>query len=341
MTSTIGVLARLLLVSGALALLVGCGGDGGGPAQATVSGSSAQLREELDQATRATRADFPAVRGRTLQQVADKVRYTGPEAVLATATLHPGVNRLAFGMIDSRTGFVYGKTAVYVADGPDDRARGPYPAPADLLLTDPPFRSRNAATESDPFAAIYQASVPFPRPGPAAVLVVTKQRDRLIGAATSVRVLPEREDTVPDVGERAPVVETDTVAAAAGDIASIDTRVPPDDMHTVDLADVAGRRPVAILFATPQLCESRVCGPVVDIAEQLKATYGERMAFIHQEVYVENDPNKGLRPPLEAFGLRTEPWLFVLDEDGRVTARLEGSFGFRALEQALRSGLDS
>ena len=51
------------------------------------------------------------------------------------------------------------------------------------------------------------------------------------------------------------------------------------------------------------------------------------MAFIHQEVYVDNNLNKGLRPPLRAFHLETEPWLFTVDKDGRVAARLEGSSG--------------
>ena len=49
------------------------------------------------------------------------------------------------------------------------------------------------------------------------------------------------------------------------------------------------------------------------------------MAFIHQEVYVDNDAAKGLRPQLEAFDLRSEPWLFTFDKEGRVAARLEGS----------------
>ena len=37
-------------------------------------------------------------------------------------------------------------------------------------------------------------------------------------------------------------------------------------MHAKSFADVVGRKPVALLFATPQLCQSRVCGPVVDVA---------------------------------------------------------------------------
>ncbi len=64
-------------------------------------------------------------------------------------------------------------------------------------------------------------------------------------------------------------------------------------MHDVDLADVVGKKPVVLLFATPALCVSRVCGPVVDIAEQVKSEVGDDVAFIHMEIFTDNDPNQG------------------------------------------------
>ena len=63
-------------------------------------------------------------------------------------------NRLAFGVIDQHAGFVYGKTALYVARTPEaPRRKGPYVAPADVLVTDPPYRSsrrRPRRTRSPP-----------------------------------------------------------------------------------------------------------------------------------------------------------------------------------------------
>ena len=78
---------------------------------------------------------------------------------------------------------------------------------------------------------------------------------------------------------------------------------------------------------------------MVDVALQMKKAYGDRVEFIHPEVYRDNDPNLGIRDPLVRFDLRTEPWLFVVDEDGRITARLEGSFGLDAFERALNTAL--
>jgi hypothetical protein len=66
-----------------------------------------------------------------------------------------------------------------------------------------------------------------------------------------------------------------------GDVASIDTRVPPSSMHDADFAAVVGKEPVVLVFATPQLCQSRVCGPVVDIAEQVKSDHEGEAEFIH------------------------------------------------------------
>jgi hypothetical protein len=107
----------------------------------------------------------------------------------------------------------------------------------------------------------------------------------------------------------------------------------------VNFRDVIGKRPVALLFATPQLCQSRVCGPVTDLELQLEHSYRDRMAFIHQEVYVDNEVDKGLRPQLQAFHLRTEPWLFTFDRQGRVAARLEGAFGVNAFRRAVEAAL--
>jgi hypothetical protein len=265
----------------------------------------------------------------------------GPTLALASSQFDTGGNRIAFGVIGRDGRPVYGPTALYVAPSPAAPARGPYPAPADVLLTDARYRSKQAATGADPFVAVYGAlGVPFPTSGRYAVLSVTRRPNgRLTGAGTTITVSRASADRIPRVGQMAPKVHTDTLASAGGDVRKIDTRDPPDDMHKVDFADVVGSKPVALLFATPQLCQSRVCGPVTDIEYQMEAKYGSEMDFIHQEVYVDNNPAKGLRKPLQQFGLRTEPWLFVVNRHGRITARLEGSIGVHQFEAAVKSGL--
>jgi hypothetical protein len=332
----------LLSLTLAVPALAGCGGgsgsdSGGGQAQAPPGVSQQHFERRLAEAASSTKADFPAVGGRSLQAIADTVQ-AGPQIGLATSVFTPGDERLAFGMVDKANNFIYGKTAVYIARDPTQKALGPFPAPADALVTRPAFRSQNAAVESSPIAQIYATKVPLERAGSYAVLAVTKQGSSLVGAPAQVEV--KRRSAIPDVGERAPAVTTDTVASAAGNLAAIDTRRPfARDLHETSFKDVVGRKPVALLFATPQLCQSRVCGPVVDIELQMKEKYGDRMTFIHQEVYRDNQVDKGLRPSLRAFGLQTEPWLFTVDSDGRIAARLEGSFGVKEFEQAVQAAL--
>jgi hypothetical protein len=326
------------LVATAL-VAAGCGGSGSAEPKPPPGVSEKDFSRLLAEASTARASDFPATNGRTLQQMADQAQ-AGPQVGFATSVLTTGTDRLAFGMIDKSNNFIYGKSAVYIARTPSDRALGPYPAPADSLLTKPAFRSQNAAVDTSPIAQIYAARVPFPKSGTWNVLVVTKQGSGLVGAPGQVDVTAKSKEKIPDVGQRPPRVSTDTIASAAGNLAAIDTRRPfARELHEVNFKDVLGRKPVALLFATPQLCQSRVCGPVVDIALQMKQQYGDRMAFIHQEVYRDNQVNKGLRAPLQAFHLQTEPWLFTIDRDGRIAARLEGSFGVKEFRQAIQAAL--
>ena len=332
------VLPRPVASLAVLALLAlgGCGeGDGETEGKRGKDTPGVSFDAAIRDAQAVTASDFPRPGARTLQQMA-----AGLPAVnvgLATSVYTPGRNRLAFGVIDEQRRFVYGKTAVYLARTPGERALGPFPAPADPLVVEPAFRSQTAAKESDAIAAIYETQVDLPRAGRWHVLTLTKAQGRTYGAAATVAVA--RSSPIPVKGEPAPRTATDTRASAGGDIGAIETRVPPDDMHEKSLTDVLAKRPVALLFATPALCESRVCGPVVDIAAQLKRDYGERVEFLHQEVFVDNEVSKGLRPPLRRFGLRTEPWLFTIDRRGRIAARLEGSFGSSAFREAIEAAL--
>ena len=322
----------LVAAIAAAVLVAGCGGDEkGGEDQGS---AAAPTRQGLEEARQAKASDFPAVDGRTLQEMAD-LADPGAESALAVSVVTPGESRIAFGMIDEQRKFVYGKSAIYIGRTATSPAKGPYPAPADSLVVDPPFRS--ATLPGEDIEAIYSTRARFKEPGKYEALIVTKRDDKLIGSPAAF-VVTDR-NPIPNVGDRAPAVETDTVESAGGDLKSIDTRVPNDDMHRTNFKDVVGKKPVALLFSTPALCESRVCGPVVDIAAQLKQDYGDRVEFIHQEVYVDNVVEKGLRPPLLAFNLQTEPWLFTVGADGRVAARLEGSFGINEFRGALDAAL--
>ena len=333
----------VFLLAAVLALLLAaCGGGGESEAPKNPVENvpeEAGVRDQVKVAVNPDAAEFPAADGKTLQELADEMT-AGPTLGMATSVFTTGgPSRMAFGVIGQDGMPVYGPTAVYVAPTPGEPAEGPFVAPADVLLTDARYRSKQAATEQDPFAAIYAAEVEFPERGQFAVLSATKGADgKFVGATGQVQVSTKKADPIPAVGEQAPKVQTDTLESMKGDKALLDTSEPASDMHE-NFAEVVGKKPVALLFATPQLCASRVCGPVADIALQLKAKYGEQMSFIHQEVYVDNDVSKGLREPLRQFNLPSEPWLFVVDESGKITSRLEGSIGVQQFEDAIKTAL--
>jgi hypothetical protein len=322
--------ASHLAALGVVLVLVtaGCGGSN--------SADETKLPSVVEGAKQPRVRDFPKPAGRSLKQLAETVP-DGPHAALAASVFLPGTQRLAFGLIDNSRKFVYASTAVYLAPSIDAPARGPYLAPLDSIVPSSAYRSRTTAADPAAIKAIYSADIPLKATGPMAVLVLSKRGQQVKRSLVGFKVV--RSSPIPNVGERPPHIATPTEASAGGNLAAIDTRVPPDTMHQESFKDVIGKKPVALLFATPLLCQSRVCGPVTDIAEQLKARYGSRMTFIHQEVYNHNKVADGLRPQLAAFHLQTEPWFFTFDRSGRVAARLEGSFGLHAMSQAIEAAL--
>jgi hypothetical protein len=74
---------------------------------------------------------------------------------------------------------------------------------------------------------------------------------------------------------------------------------------------------------------------VNDVTEQLKSEHADEAAWIHMEIFEDNEVEKGLREQVTDFGLQTEPWLFAIDAEGKVAARLEGAFSLSEAEAAL------
>jgi hypothetical protein len=291
-------------------------------------------------------SEFPSPKGKTMMQVR---RSLSPGPVLAptVAQLVPGKQRYAFALFTTARKQISGiPVALYTQESGKTNLAGPYPARDLSLDVAPPYQSETVAKDSDAAKSLFVSQLKFPKPGTYAVMAVAKLDGRLVATdPIGARVLAK--DPVPDVGDKAPVIDTPTEADAGGDIQSIDTRQPPSTMHDESFKDVAGKKPALLLFATPALCQSRVCGPVVDIAEEVKAgTKGENVAFIHQEIYRDNTIKpgclEGTRPETEclreqvlAYKLQTEPWAFAIDRDGRVAARLEGAYSKQELEDAL------
>lgn len=288
---------------------------------------------ELPSAEHPETTQFPSVDGRTLRQLGALVKQSaslGP----ATGVFTPGTGRFAFA-INARSGaFIYAPTALYIATSPDAPVKGPFLAPADPMTVAPQYRSKQN-TGPGGIQAIYAAQLALPKARAYDLLALTNTGHGLIGAPGEVAVAPS--SPIPNVGERPPAISTDTT----GPVTLLTTRLPPENMHSVSFDQVVGKKPVALLFSTPQLCTSRVCGPVTDVLVSLQHEFQNKVTFIHQEVYVANDPHKGLRPQLKAFHLQTEPWLFVINRKGVIIDRFEGAFGVNEARAALQEAAAS
>jgi hypothetical protein len=284
---------------------------------------------------------FPSAEGKTLAQLRRKLPEGGPVLAPSVSQFGVGGNRLGFGLFTTtRAQIADAATAVYVAPVGGGEAEGPFVGRYESLEVKPQFQSQSSAADPDAAKSVYVADVEFPKAGRYEILGMAILDDRLVAASSATpQITVSKEDPVPGPGERSPLIHTPTEADAGGDIESIDTRVPPSTQHEEDFADVVGRKPVVLTFATPRLCQSRVCGPVVDIAEQLKADYGDRAEFIHMEIFKDNEIEQGYRPQVAAWRLPSEPWVFTIDRSGKVAARLEGAFSARELENAIKQAL--
>jgi hypothetical protein len=294
--------------------------------------------DEASTSTGSTVADvesFPAPEGRTLDELG--AEFDESQLVVAPSgqVFNKGENRFGFGVFTlDRKPVPDAQVALY-ASRPGEPAEGPYAARVDHLRPSAAFQSQSTSTDPDAATAVYSAQIDFPTDGEYRLMALIDGPDGLERTSVAPSAVVGQFPEVPRAGDKAPDVHTPTAEDVGGNLAAIDTRQPPSTMHDVDLADALGKQPVVLLFATPALCTSRVCGPVVDIAEEVKSERGDDAAFIHMEIYKENLVDEGLRPQVKAYNLPSEPWLFVIDERGRIATEIEGAFSKAELEAAL------
>lgn len=305
--------------------LAACGSSGGGDAAAPTPAAPAPKA-----------AEFPSAAGRTLVELQQELPE-GPILAPSVQLLEPGENRVGFALFDTARKQLSGaQVALYTAKPDGSGLRGPYPARSESLQVKSQFRSRQTAEDPDAARGVYVAQVPFKQRGKMVVAAVAELDGRLVSTTAFQADVGPKGALPPGVGDPAPKISTQTVADVGGDMSKIDTRIPPSkDLHSVDVADVLGKKPLVLTFATPQLCQSKVCGPVVDVVLQVKQQTGDDVAFVHQEIYRDNTIDKGFRPQLAPYHLATEPWTFVIDRTGIVRARFEGAVSVDELQAAV------
>jgi hypothetical protein len=314
-------LLRGLAMLGAGGALAACGGGGAAVSEAPSPAASAEGDPASDAvATVAPDASLSlAVVAATFEQLVDQP------------------NPFVFGMFTLEQDPVIDAAAeVWAVPPGDGDPIGPWPAVwADAGGTTDGGATEQAAGAPAALGSLYTVDAAFEATGVHEVVVVTG--DGRAGTV-AVDVRDAGSSQLPAPGEQAEAVPTPTVDDPLG-YEQVCTRTPePCGMHDVSLDEaLADGRPVALLFSTPAFCQTAVCGPTVDVVEQIRRDGYDDVAFIHCEIF--SDAGVTVGDPVAAWQLPTEPWLFVIGPQGDIVRRADGPLLVVADE--VRSLLDS
>jgi len=185
---------------------------------------------------------------------------------------------------------------------------------------------------------VYRAEFVFDRSGTWEIVVQPEAGEALDSAAVNVL---DRTFS-PNVGEPARMAPTPTLADHT--LAELTTDPAPDTrFYETSLEDaIASGKSTVLVFSTPAYCQTLACGPMLEIVKEAADDYPD-VNFIHVEVYTgltepDFQPDAAHLAPAagpEFWYLITEPWVFVIDPSGTVTARFEGVMASQELRDAL------
>ena len=242
--------------------------------------------------------------------------------IVASSEIVVGDNRLQIGLIDKNDAPIRSpKTALQVSFlGPGDEQPSSHSTMSFLWTI-------------KPFQGLWIGEATFDEPGKWEALIEVE------GYAGSVRTVFDvtEEGTTPEIEERPPTVDTPTISDVA-DLSEISTDSHPDPrFYRLSIADaLEDEKPAVIVFATPKFCESQVCGPTLSIVREVSEDFPD-VNFVHVEPYDLEKVPEGLEPvpAVTAWGLPSEPWVFVTNSNGRVVAKYETSVPPKELRAVL------
>ena len=196
---------------------------------------------------------------------------------------------------------------------------------------------------------LYVADLTFPAAGRWGVRFTARFPD---GTSRQVQADFDVAETssTPAIGTPVVPLDTPTVTGADANLATVTTDIKPDArFYETSVAEaLAAGKPFVLVFATPAFCQTAICGPTLDTVKAVARDY-PNLTFINVEPYKMVMTDGRLQPALDgsgqlqaaswtdAWGLRTEPWVFVVGADGTMAAKFEGTLGADELRAALDS----
>ncbi len=248
-----------------------------------------------------------------------------PLAVIAShpASIGIGEQRVLIALIDPATNeFMAAEDLAASATLRDEDGTPLETVDLEFVWTLPEVRGLYVANFEIPEAGVYQLSV--------------AAEDLAETGPTGFQAVAEPVGI--EVGDTAPASVTRT-ASDYPDLSVISSDPNPDpDLYRLSVAEAVGnQRPSVVIFATPAFCESQACGPMLDQVKELRGAY-PGIDFVHVEVYedlqVQSREELTVVDAVTEWGLPSEPWVFVVDSEGLVTAAFEGAVNNQELLDA-------
>jgi hypothetical protein len=268
-------------------------------------------------------------------------------ASVVNSSLTTGSNRMLLKLSDADGEPIFGATVhLRFFDLTDEEPRAHGETDARFLSVETGYvdEQTGGTREVTGTDGVYVANVDFDRAGEWGVRIDVTSDGHHYDEFPFTFPVRERSDE-PMIGDAAPPSVQETLATQP-DITQIDSSSPPRaQMHDTTIRDaVMSNEPSVIAFATPAFCTSRLCAPVMDtVMDPLAARYGGRVTFVHVEPYALRDFREGFAqnpvPAAREWGIQSEPWIFVVGSDGRVTAKFEGIIALEEVQAALDTAL--
>jgi hypothetical protein len=109
---------------------------------------------------------------------------------------------------------------------------------------------------------------------------------------------------------------------------------------------LAAGEPFLLGFVTPGFCASHQCGPTIEVVKAAVAAAPIRVVIVEpfelawDGFRLQPEIRDGGFVPVEAaiaYGIPTEPWIFLVDGEGRIAASYEAVVGEQELVGAIES----
>jgi hypothetical protein len=137
----------------------------------------------------------------------------------------------------------------------------------------------------------------------------------------------------PAIGARPPATRQATLADKPLD--KLCTAKPGDPLHDLTVMDaLAAGKPALIMLGSPGFCASATCGPNLEHILKARQRLGDRLNWIHVEIYQDAQPPT-LAPAIAEWNLPSEPWIFLVNAAGVVVDKYEGGVAPAELDPAL------